>query len=135
MIGFRQGADHPIFMGSRVDRIIIRLGRRCGLRADKIEAPASDARKGNEQIIRDDFKKSVHDAYDQAVHCATCLGDERLTLTPADGPVVVLPYEMKAVYVTCARSPRLANLFYKLVWNNFRLFSRPRERLRPAVNA
>jgi hypothetical protein len=59
------------------------------------------ARKGNDQVIRDDFKKSVQDAYDQAVQCAKCLGDSRFTLMVGDGREVVLPYELKEIYVFC----------------------------------
>lgn len=63
-----------------------------------------DARKGNDKVIRDDFKNSVQHAYDQAVQCAECLGDKRFALTTADGHEVVLPYELKEIYVFCVVS-------------------------------
>jgi len=59
------------------------------------------ARKGNDQVIRDDFKKSVQDAYDQAAQCAKCLGDDRFTLRVGDGREVALPRELKEIYVFC----------------------------------
>lgn len=71
------------------------------------------ARKGNDQIIRDDFKKSVQDAYDQAVQCAQCLGDARFTLTASDGSEVALPRELKEIYVFCVVSDHYPALSFQ----------------------
>lgn len=72
-----------------------------------------EARKGNDQVIRDDFKKSIQDAYDQAVQCAQCLGDKRFTLSAADGRKVVLPYELKEIYVFCVVSDHYPALSFQ----------------------
>ncbi len=72
-----------------------------------------EARKGNDQVIRDDFKKSVQDAYDQAVLCAQCLGDGRFTLTTKNGRGVVLPYELKEIYVFCVVSDHYPALSFQ----------------------
>ena len=72
-----------------------------------------EARKGNDQVIRDDFKKSTQDAYDQAVQCAQCLGDKRFTLSAADGREVVLPYELKEIYVFCVVSDHYPALSFQ----------------------
>jgi hypothetical protein len=71
------------------------------------------ARKGNDQVIRDDFKKSVQDAYDQAVQCAERLGDGRFTLTVGDGRQVVLPHELKEIYVFCVVSDHYPALSFQ----------------------
>ncbi|MDR6383996.1 SEC-C metal-binding domain-containing protein [Paraburkholderia caribensis] len=72
-----------------------------------------EARKGNDQVIRDDFKKSVQDAYDQAVQCAQCLGDDRFTLATTNGRAVVLPYELKEIYVFCTVSDHYPALSFQ----------------------
>jgi len=72
-----------------------------------------EARKGNDQVIRDDFKKSVQDAYDQAVRCAQCLDDKRFTLTVADGCRVEFPYELKEIYVLCVVSDHYPALSFQ----------------------
>jgi hypothetical protein len=72
-----------------------------------------EARKGNDQIIRDDFKKSVQDAYDQAVRCAQCLGNERFTLRAADEHEIVLPYVLKEIYVFCVVSDHYPALSFQ----------------------
>lgn len=72
-----------------------------------------EARKGNDQVIRDDFKKSIQDAYDQAEECAQCLGDKRFTLSAADGREVVLPYELREIYVFCVVSDHYPALSFQ----------------------
>lgn len=72
-----------------------------------------EARKGNDQVVRDDFKKSVQDAYDQAVQCAQCLGDKRFTLMAADGREVVLPYELEEIYIFCVVSDHYPALSFQ----------------------
>ncbi|MDR8765129.1 hypothetical protein FEP85_02547 [Burkholderia multivorans] len=72
-----------------------------------------EARKGNDQVIRNDFKKSVQDAYDQAVLCAQCLGDSRFTLATTNGRAVVLPYELKEIYVFCVVSDHYPALSFQ----------------------
>lgn len=72
-----------------------------------------EARKGNDQVIRDDFKKSVQDAYDQAVQCAQCLDGKRFTLTAADGRQVALPYKLKEIYIFCVVSDHYPALSFQ----------------------
>lgn len=72
-----------------------------------------EARKGNDQVIRDDFKKSVQDAYDQAVQCAQCLSDKRFTLMAEDGREILLPYELKEIYVFCVVSDHYPALSFQ----------------------
>ena len=63
-----------------------------------------EARKGNDRVIRDDFQKSVQDAYDQALACAKCLGDPRYRFARPDGTEVVLPAEITEIFVFCVVS-------------------------------
>lgn len=61
------------------------------------------ARKGNDLRLRDDFKKSVQDAYDQARLCAVSLCDRDLTFVGGDGREVAIP-ELRAIYPVCVVS-------------------------------
>lgn len=72
-----------------------------------------EARKGNDPVLRDDFKKSVQDAYDQAASCASCLGDTRYRLTTADGAEVALPYELREIYPLCVISDHYPALSFQ----------------------
>ncbi len=44
-----------------------------------------EARKGNENRLREDFKKAISDAADQAMSCAHHIGDPGITLRSRDG--------------------------------------------------
>ncbi len=72
-----------------------------------------EARKGNDQVIRDDFRKSVQDAYDQAVQCAQCFDDNRFALTAADGRQIVLPDKLKEIYIFCVVSDHYPALSFQ----------------------
>lgn len=72
-----------------------------------------EARKGNDQIIRDDFQKSVQDAYDQALACAQCLGDSRYRFARPDGTEVVLPEQITEIFVFCVVSDHYPALSFQ----------------------
>jgi hypothetical protein len=59
-----------------------------------------NARKGNDLQIRDDFKKAVQDAYDQANVCAKSLSDPVLTFVADDGTEVAVP-ALREIYPFC----------------------------------
>lgn len=72
-----------------------------------------DARRGNDEVIRDDFKKSVQDAYDQAMQCCRYLGDNRFTFRTKDGRDVAWPYALKEIYVVCVVSDHYPALSFQ----------------------
>lgn len=71
------------------------------------------ARKGNDQIIRDDFKKAVQTAYDQGAACAKCLLDKRYKLVAPDGSQVALPQDIKEIYLFCVISDHYPALSFQ----------------------
>jgi len=72
-----------------------------------------DARKGNDQVIRDDFKKAVQAAYDQGAACAKCLLGKRHRLVAPDGREVALPKDIKEVYLFCVVSDHYPALSFQ----------------------
>lgn len=88
-----------------------------------------EGRKGNDQVIRDDFKKSVQDAYDQGLTCAECLGDPRYRFAGADGLTVDLP-DITEIFLFCVVSDHYPALSFQA-----RQFLRTREvaRVRAAL--
>lgn len=62
-----------------------------------------EARKGNDLQLRDDFKKSVHDAYDQALLCSKSLSDKNLKFVSEDGSEINLP-ALREIYPVCVVS-------------------------------
>ncbi|MGF6786983.1 hypothetical protein OKW27_001296 [Paraburkholderia sp. 35.1] len=72
-----------------------------------------EARKGNDQSIRDDFKKAVQAAYDQGITCAKCLLDKRRKLVLADGSELALPTDIREVYLFCVVSDHYPALSFQ----------------------
>lgn len=81
--------------------VLVVWGNRAIIVQAKSKRLTIEARKGNDQVIRNDFKLSVQDAYDQGALCAQCLGDKRYILKCSDGRDVSLPYELSEVYIFC----------------------------------
>ncbi|MCK9507140.1 MAG: SEC-C domain-containing protein [Pigmentiphaga sp.] len=71
-----------------------------------------EGRKGNDQIIRDDFKKSVQDAYDQGLTCAECLGDPSNRFACADGSEMELP-RITEIFMFCVVSDHYPALSFQ----------------------
>lgn len=72
-----------------------------------------EARKGNDQVIRDDFQKGVQDAYDQGLLCAECLGDAKYRVTLSDESEVVLPPQINEIFVFCVVSDHYPALTFQ----------------------
>lgn len=71
-----------------------------------------EGRKGNDRVIRDDFKKSVQDAYDQGLTCAELLGDPRYRLARSDDSTLDLPI-ITEIFVFCVVSDHYPALSFQ----------------------
>lgn len=72
-----------------------------------------EARKGNDQIIRDDFKKSVQDAYDQGLDCAQFMGAPGCRFARVDGMDIELPEEVTEIFMFCVVSDHYPALSFQ----------------------
>lgn len=59
-----------------------------------------EARKGNDLQLRDDFKKAIQDAYDQAILCGKALCDSAMRFMGPDGIEIQIP-KLKEIYPLC----------------------------------
>jgi len=73
----------------------------------------AEARKGNDNLIRNDFKKSVQDSYDQALECAQALASPNRTLIGPDGAEIKVPAKLKEIYILCAVSDHYPALSFQ----------------------
>ena len=93
--------------------VLVVWGNRAVVVQSKAKRLTLDARKGNDQVIRADFKKSVQDAYDQAVLCAKHLDDGDHRLQALDGREVPLPSIFKEIYLACVVSDHYPALSFQ----------------------
>lgn len=95
---------------SEIDVLVV-YGNRAIVVQAKSKRLTMEARKGNDQQLKDDFKKAVQDAADQAYLCAEALLDGSYRLVDADGNPVVVPRSFAAILpmcVVCDHYPALA---------------------------
>lgn len=93
--------------------VLVIWGNRALVVQSKSKRLTLEARKGNDQVIRADFQKSVQDAYDQAVLCAQHLDDSNHRLQALDGREVALPRTLEEIYVVCVVSDHYPALSFQ----------------------
>ena len=97
---------------SDIDVLVV-WGNRVVVAQAKSKRLTLEARKGNDQVIRDDFKKAVQAAYDQGSTCAKCLRDKRYKLVAQSGREVELPPDIKEIYLFCIVSDHYPALSFQ----------------------
>ena len=97
---------------SDIDVLVI-WGNRAIVVQAKSKRLTLDARKGNDQVIRDDFMKAVQMAYDQGTACARCLLDKRYRIVSPDGREIALPENIKDIYLFCVVSDHYPALSFQ----------------------
>ncbi len=89
------------------------------------------SRKGNDLCIRDDFKKAVQDAYDQAYLCSILLTDKNYKLIDNKGTELKIGREYKEIYPFCVVSDHYPALSFQA--NQFLVFQQTQNIMPPFV--
>ncbi|MBK7353433.1 MAG: SEC-C domain-containing protein [Nitrosomonas sp.] len=97
---------------SDIDVLVV-WGNRIVIVQAKSKRLTQESRKGNDQVIRDDFMKAVQVAYDQGAACAKCMLDKRYRLADPDGREVVLQHDIKEIYIFCVVSDHYPALSFQ----------------------
>jgi hypothetical protein len=84
--------------------VLVLFGNRAIVVQAKSKRLTLEARKGNDGQIRDDFKKSVQDSYDQGLLCAKALGNTAVDFVLPDGGKLKVARDLKEIYILCAVS-------------------------------
>lgn len=97
---------------SEIDVLVI-FGNRAIVLQAKSKRLTLEAKRGNDGVIRDDFKKSIQDSCDQGYACARLLGDTKYTFKDAHSNEVAIPSALKEVYVLCVISDHYPALSFQ----------------------
>jgi len=84
--------------------VLVLFGNRAIVLQAKSKRLTLEARKGNDGKLKDDFQKSVQDAYDQAFESAKCLTNPKFDLIGADREKLQSPKHLKEIYIFCVVS-------------------------------
>ncbi len=71
-----------------------------------------EARKGNDNQLKDDFKKIVQESYDQASECARFLGNPMLKFV-ANSKEIKVPKKFSNIYILCVVSDNYPALAFQ----------------------
>jgi len=96
-----------------VDVLVVFANRAIVLQA-KSKRLTLEARKGNDKVIKDDFKKSVQDSYDQGHLCASMLSDARYRFVDATGSELTFDRTFKEIYILCVVSDHYPALSFQV---------------------
>lgn len=95
-----------------IDTLVL-FGDRAIIVQAKSKRLTLEARKGNDNLIRGDFQKSVQDSYNQAFACAEILAAGDQTLIANDGTEIRLPKKLKEIYLFCVVSDHYPALSFQ----------------------
>lgn len=99
-------------IAGEIDVLIVYANRAIILQA-KSKKLTIAARKGNDLSLRDDFKKAVQDAYDQAYSCATLLTDLNYKLIDDSGNELEIERNICEIYPFCVVSDHYPALSFQ----------------------
>lgn len=97
-----------------IDVLVIFANRAIVVQA-KSKKLTIEARKGNDNCLKDDFKKAVQDAYDQAFQSATFLNNQDYILVDSDGNKLNILRKYKEVYPFCVVSEHYPSLNFQVL--------------------
>ena len=95
-----------------IDALVV-FGDRAIILQAKSKKLTLEARKGNNNQIREDFKRSVQDSYDQGYACATQIGNRKLRFVDGGGEELTLPKNFKTIDILCVVSDNYPALSFQ----------------------
>lgn len=85
-------------LAGEIDALVV-YGNRLIVVQIKSKRLTQEARKGNDQKLKDDFAKAIQEAYDQGQSCAELILEGQCGLTQAEGQALVLPAAIKEIFL------------------------------------
>lgn len=95
-----------------IDVLVLYGGRAIVVQA-KSKRLTLEARKGNDGQLKEDFKKSIQDSYDQGHTCAQLLIDSTCVFRDAKSNEIAIPADIKEIYIICLVSDHYPALSFQ----------------------
>lgn len=95
-----------------IDVLVVFANRAIVLQA-KSKKLTIASRKGNDLSLKDDFKRAVQDAHDQAFSCSNYLTDSRYNLVDEEGEEIAISRDFKEIYPFCVVSDHYPALSFQ----------------------
>lgn len=95
-----------------IDVLIVFADRAIVLQAKSKKLRLS-SRKGNDQTLKEDFKKAIQSSYDQGFSCASLLEDSSYRLQDANSNEIDITRQFKEIYIFCVVSDHYPALSFQ----------------------
>lgn len=95
-----------------IDVLVVFANRAIVLQA-KSKRLTIESRKGNDQCIKNDFKKGIQDSYDQGLNCAKLLDDDNFAIQDVNGKEIKIQRKFKEIYIVCIVSDHYPALSFQ----------------------
>jgi hypothetical protein len=95
-----------------IDALVV-FGDRAIVLQAKSKKLTLESRRGNDNQIKEDFKKSVQDAYDQGRACATLIENRKLKFVDGSGQELKLSENFKTIDILCVVSDNYPALSFQ----------------------
>ncbi len=95
-----------------IDVLVVFANRAIVLQA-KSKKLTIESRKGNDQCIKNDFKKSIQDSYDQGLSCAKFLNDKKYFIRDQNDEEIKIQRNFKEIYIFCILSDHYPALSFQ----------------------
>jgi hypothetical protein len=95
-----------------IDVLVVFANRAIILQA-KSKKLTLEARKGNDKLLADDFKKAIQDAYNQGLDYAKFIQEKRYKLVDASKNELVVRNDFKEIYIFCVVSDHYPALSFQ----------------------
>ena len=93
--------------------VLVLFGDRAIIVQAKSKQLTIESRKGNDQVIRDDFQKSIQSSCDQAYRCAHVIQEKTVSLKCGRSSEVSVPAALRDIYVLCVVSDHYPALSFQ----------------------
>lgn len=95
-----------------IDVLVIYANRAIILQA-KSKRLTLEARKGNDNALKEDFKKGIQDSYDQGFKCANLLSDKDYIAVDSSGVSINIKRDFEEIYIFCTISDHYPALAFQ----------------------
>lgn len=93
--------------------VMVRFSDRIIVLQAKSKKMTIESRRGNDLMMKEDFRKAIQNSYDQAWLCSTLLLDDGSILINSDGNEIKKPSKIKKIYIMCVVSEHYPALSFQ----------------------
>jgi hypothetical protein len=93
--------------------VLILFGNRAIIIQAKSKRLTVEARKGNDNQLKDDFKLAIQNSYGQGLSCAKSMLEDDVVIVDKESHIIEIPRQIKEIYIFCVLSDHYPALAFQ----------------------